>query len=121
MAMGENEQGFWTGALAGAGSGAAVGALGGPPGMAIGAVVGFIGGGILGNEQADSTRIAKKKAAQAAEDARRASIVKQMGAQQQAEGIAFAATSSKTPSRSPASDSNPGAIMGQNLTTSGTF
>lgn len=95
--MGENEQGFWQGGAAGAGTGAAIGAtvgaaaggIGAVPGAAIGAAGGFIIGGVMGNMSANNARMAKKRAAQEAEKARRESLVREFGAKQQAEAAAF--------------------------------
>lgn len=131
MAMNENEQGFMSGGLAGAGTGAGIGAaIGAPlggitalPAALIGAGIGFLAGGIMGNAQANSSRRAQKNAEKEAERLRRESIIKQMGAKQQADSVALAGlTSNKTGGGSNSGSQSPGGFIGANTTTtSGTF
>jgi hypothetical protein len=109
MASGGFLSGAFSGALAG-------GAAGGLPGAA----VGFIAGGVLSSEQEDAAANEKKKAEKKAEQARVASISKQLGAQQQADATALAGVSKS--SKGNTAQQTPGGFVGSNLTTSaGTF
>lgn len=129
--FGENEQGFLTGGMAGAGTGAGIGAMTGSflgpagtvAGAAGGAAIGFIAGGLLGNMQAQSQRSARRRAQAEAETARRQSIIREAGVQQQAESLATAGLRRPTGGQSNRVGvaSNQG-FIGQNLPTiSGTF
>lgn len=116
--MGENEQGFMTGAVAGMGSGAAMGAavgsivpgVGTAVGALAGAAIGFAAGGLIGYEQADSQRLARKEAEKQAEKARRSAIIKEMGAKEQASMMAFSAAMRGGNNRSGGSSKAPGIV-----------
>jgi uncharacterized protein YcfJ len=129
MTAGTNEQGFIAGGATGALSGAAIGAtLGGPVGAGIGAGVGFLVGGTIGYMQADAQRMAAKEAQKAQERARRRAVMREMGAAEQADLLAFSGANN-APDRGSQSSQAPGVInapnapgtIASNVYSSGTF
>lgn len=121
--LGQNEQGFLAGGMAGAGTGASIGfSVGGPKGAVIGAGVGFIAGGLMGASQSQSMRSTQRKAQKEALTARRRSVMQEMGARQQAENIAMGGMIRNTGRQSQIGVMPNQSFIGQNLsTTAGTF
>jgi len=121
---GETEAGVLSGAASGAAIGAAIGApvggVGALPGAAIGAVIGATAGYFAADSKRKKDRAARKQAEEEAERVRRESIVKQMGAKQQADSLSLTATQGNSKTSSSPANASPGTV-GDNMTGSGTF